>query len=107
MQGIRPVFADLPFAAAISPGVSILVQIGVIMVIFYLLLIRPQQRRQKEHQKMLGDLQKGDRILTTGGFYASVLNVKDNIVVASLAENVKVEIAKSAVAARVEAAAKK
>ncbi len=89
-------------AALISPGVSLLVQIAVIMVIFYLLLIRPQARKQREHQKMVDNLTKGDRILTSGGLYANVLNVKDNLIVATIADGVKVELAKSAVATRVD-----
>jgi preprotein translocase subunit YajC len=68
-----------------------------IFVIFYFLLIRPQQKRQKEHQKMLEAIQKGDRVLTSGGLYGTVVGVKENIVVLKIAENVKIEIAKSAV----------
>ncbi len=68
-----------------------------IFVIFYFLLIRPQQKRQKEHQKMLESLRKGDRVLTSGGIYGTVVGVKDDVVVVKIAENVKVELAKSAV----------
>jgi preprotein translocase subunit YajC len=68
-----------------------------IFVIFYFLLIRPQQKRQKEHQKMLESIQKGDRVLTTGGLYGNVIGIKENIVVLKIAENVKIEVAKSAV----------
>ncbi len=68
-----------------------------IFVIFYFLLIRPQQKRQKEHQKMVESLRKGDRVLTSGGIYGVVVGVKDNVVVLKIAENVKVEFAKSSV----------
>lgn len=68
-----------------------------IFVIFYFLLIRPQQKRQKEHQRMVESLKKGDRVLTSGGIYGTVVGVKENIVVLKIAENVKVEFAKSAV----------
>lgn len=70
-------------------------------VILYLLLIRPQQRKHREHQMMLQSLKKGDRVVTTGGFLATVLNIKEkeNLVVLRLAENVKVEIQKGAIAA--------
>jgi len=68
-----------------------------IFVIFYFLLIRPQQKRQKEHQKMLESLRKGDRVVTSGGIYGTVVGVKENVVVLKIAENVKVEFAKSAV----------
>ncbi len=68
-----------------------------IFVIFYFLLIRPQQKRQKEHQRMLESLKKGDRVVTSGGIYGTVVGVKDNIIVLKIADNVKVEFAKSAV----------
>lgn len=70
-------------------------------VILYLLLIRPQQKKHREHQQMLQSMRKGDRVVTTGGFLATVLNIKEkeNLVVLRLAENVKVEIQKGAIAA--------
>ena len=71
--------------------------IVLIFVIFYFLLIRPQQKKQKTHQKMLEAIQKGDRVLTSGGVYGTVVGVKENVVVLKIAENVKVEFAKSAI----------
>lgn len=68
-----------------------------IFVIFYFLLIRPQQKRQREHQNMLERMSKGDRVVTSGGMYGTVVGVKDNIVVLRIAEDVKVEFAKSSV----------
>ena len=73
--------------------------IALIFVIFYFLLIRPQQKKQKEHQNLLESLRKGDRVVTSGGIYGTVVGVKENIVVLKIAENVKIEIAKSAVSA--------
>ena len=73
-----------------------------VLVIFYVLILRPQQKRQREHKSMLESLEKGDRILTTGGLYANILNVKDNVLVATIADGVKVEISRTAVAAKVE-----
>jgi preprotein translocase subunit YajC len=71
--------------------------IALIFVIFYFLLIRPQQKKQKQHQKMLEAIKKGDTVVTSGGMYGTVVGVKDNIVVLKIAENVKVEFAKSSV----------
>jgi len=68
-----------------------------IFVIFYFLLIRPQQKRQKEHQSMLDRISKGDRVVTSGGLYGTVVGVKDNMVVLKIAEDVKAEFAKSAI----------
>jgi len=78
------------------------IPIILVMVIFYLLILRPQQRRHKEHQQMIGELGRGDRVLTNGGLYATIQDVKDEFFVCTIAEGVKVEIARSAVAARVQ-----
>ena len=71
--------------------------IGLMILIFYMLIWRPNSQRQKKHKEMIEALKKGDRIVTNGGLYATVLNVKDDIVVCTIAEGVKVEIARSAV----------
>lgn len=68
-----------------------------IMLIFYFLLIRPQQKRQKQHKQLLDALKKGDRVVTAGGLFAQVLNVKDDRVVATIADGVKVEISKQSI----------
>ncbi len=73
------------------------------VVIFYFLLIRPQQKRQKELKTMLDQLKKGDRVLTSGGIYALIERVKDDgVLVVKVADNVKIEVAKSAVTALVK-----
>lgn len=74
------------------------ISIVLIFVIFYFLLIRPQQKRQKEHQKMLSTIAKGDRVVTSGGMFGVVVGIDDQKVVLKIAENVKVEFAKSAIA---------
>jgi len=75
-----------------------------LFLIMYLLLIRPQRKRQKEHDKLLKELKKGDRVVTSSGMFGTVfaINEEKNIVVLRLTEEVKVEILKSAIAARVE-----
>ncbi len=72
-------------------------------VILYLLLIRPQQKKHRVHQQMLQTLKKGDRVLTTGGLLGTVVGIKENenIVVLRLAENVKVEVQKGAISAKI------
>jgi preprotein translocase subunit YajC len=80
---------------------STLFVLGSFVLIFYFLLLRPQQKRQKEMQKMLSALKRGDRVMTTGGLYGTVWDVKDDIIVMKLTEEVKVEVAKSAVQAAV------
>ncbi|MCG6552357.1 MAG: preprotein translocase subunit YajC [Candidatus Magnetominusculus sp. LBB02] len=71
----------------------------VIFGIFYLLLIRPQQKKAKEHKEMLNNIKKGDKVITSGGVYGLVESVGDNTVVLKIAENVKVKFGKSFVAA--------
>ena len=78
------------------------IPILLIFVIFYFLLIRPQQKKQRDHQNMLGELRKGDKIVTNGGMYGVVQDVKEHVVVLKIAENVKIEVVKNAVAAVIE-----
>lgn len=89
------------FASGAGGGPSQLPLLFVILAtfaIFYFILIRPQQKKQKELQKMIEALKKGDRVMTTGGIFGSVVGFKDNILVLKIDENTKIEILKSAVA---------
>lgn len=68
-----------------------------IMVVFYFFMIRPQMKRQKELQKFRSALQKGDKVVTTGGMYGRIVEIKDNIIFLEIAPNVKVKVDKSVV----------
>lgn len=68
-----------------------------IFVVFYVLLIRPQQVQQKRHREMLGRLKKGDRVLTRGGLYGVIVEVKDSHLLLELAQNVRVRADRTAV----------
>lgn len=68
-----------------------------IFVVFYFMLIRPQQKKQKETQKMLESLRSGDKVVTTSGILGTVTNVKEKTVIVRIADNVKVELLRSAV----------
>ncbi|MBN1405280.1 MAG: preprotein translocase subunit YajC [Candidatus Omnitrophica bacterium] len=70
-----------------------------IFAIFYFLLIRPQHKKQKEHQNMVSSLKKNDDIITTGGIHGTIVNVKDNTFTVRVDDDVKIEVSKSAVAA--------
>ena len=72
-----------------------------LFVAFYFLLIAAQRKKQKQHQKMINALEKGDNVKTIGGVFGTVTGVKDDRVVIRIAENVKVEVAKDAVSAKV------
>lgn len=75
--------AALPFVAMVA--------------IFYFLLIRPQQKQQKQHQAMLSELKKGDKIVTSGGIHGIVSSVKESIVSVKIADNVKIDVEKSTI----------
>lgn len=70
---------------------------AVIFGIMYFMIIRPQQKQQKQRKEMIVALRNGDRIVTNGGLYATVKDVHEDKIVAFIAEGVKVEIAKNAV----------
>jgi len=70
----------------------------VIMAIFYLLLIRPQQQRQKKVAEMLKALKTGDKVVTNGGIYGTIVGLEDDAVQLRIADQVKVKVARSAIA---------
>ncbi len=74
-----------------------LVFLGAIFLIFYFFIIRPQSQRQKEIQKMVDDLEKGDKIVTSGGMIAQVKTVDDDSVLAEIDSGVKARFKKSAI----------
>lgn len=77
--------------------------IVLIFVIMYFLILRPQAKRQKEHQAMLNALQKGDDVVTAGGIYGTIVGVKEKeqTLIVKIADNVKVEIARSGIARKI------
>ncbi len=84
MNPKNPIFQFLPFL--------------LIFGIFYLLLIMPMRKRQKKHQELLGKLTKGDRVITTGGIFGTVVEAEDDVLTIRIADNVKIQVARSAVA---------
>ncbi|MBN1385058.1 MAG: preprotein translocase subunit YajC [Elusimicrobia bacterium] len=74
-----------------------LMPIFLIFIVFYFLLIRPQAKKQKEHQKMLGELKKGDRVVTASGLYGTIHDIQGNNVKIKIAEGVNVQMLKSAI----------
>jgi preprotein translocase subunit YajC len=82
---------------------DILVQflpILIIGVIFYLLVFMPMRKRQKKLEAMINDLKNGDRVITNGGIYGIVSGVKDRTLILKVADQVKIEVAKSAIAGK-------
>lgn len=79
--------------------VSLLVMFGIMFILMYILIIRPQRKKETERLKMLGNIQKNDPVLTSGGIYGIVQQVKDNEVILKIDEgnNIKIRISKSAI----------
>jgi preprotein translocase, YajC subunit len=79
--------------------ISTLVTFGLIFVIMYFLIIRPQNKKQKETQKMIEAVKKGDKVVTIGGVHGVVSSVKEGVVVVKVDDDCKIEFSKSAIAA--------
>lgn len=75
-----------------------------IMVVFYFLVIRPQAKRQKEHQKFVSDLKRGDEVVTASGIFGRVEGITDNIVNLEIADGVRIKVLRSQVAGTQKAA---
>jgi preprotein translocase subunit YajC len=95
--------AQAPAAPASSPaspgsGFGMFVPFIFIFVIMYFIMIRPQQRRQKEQQKLISQLKTGDRVVTSSGIHGLIANVKESTVIVKVADNVKIEMDKAAIA---------
>ena len=73
-----------------------------IFVIMYLLLIRPQQKKAKEHREMVNRLKAGDKVITSGGIYGTVTGAKDKTLMVAIADNVEVEVSRTSVAGVLE-----
>ena len=80
-------------------GLINLLFLGGFVLIFYFLLIRPQNKRRKEHQTLVGGLSKGDEIVTAGGIVGLINKVEDDFIKVQVGENVEMRIQKSAVGA--------
>jgi preprotein translocase subunit YajC len=80
-------------------GASGLIMMVVIFAIFYFIMIRPQQKKMKEHKKMVEELKKGDEIITSGGIYGTVEGVTPDTLTVKIAEGTKVKVTRSSVAA--------
>ena len=83
------------------PGGGLLFQLLpfiLIFVIFYFLLILPQQRQKKKHREMLAAIKKGDRVVTSSGFFGTVANIHKDVITLQMADNVKIKVLKDSIA---------
>ncbi len=96
------------YAMAPSPGgpeganptsglLGILPPLVAMFAIFYFLLIRPQQKKQKDHDAMLNALKEGDNVLTSGGIYGTIRKIKEEVLTVQIADNVKVKVSRKSV----------
>lgn len=81
---------------------SILIFIGLIFGVFYFLMIRPQRKRQKEHNELMMELQKGDKVLTAGGIYGVVESLSDDSIVIKVESGATLRVARTSVTSRRE-----
>ena len=85
---------------------SFFIMIAVMFAIFYFLLIRPQQKRQKETRDMQANLSHGDMVITSGGIHGKVTGITDTVVTLEVAEKVRIKVSRSFVSAVLQKAAK-
>jgi preprotein translocase subunit YajC len=77
---------------------SFFIFMALLFAVFYFILIRPQQKRQKEHRQLLGNLKKGDKVITSGGIQGTVVGLSDTVVTVEIADKVKVKVGKNYIA---------
>lgn len=85
-------------AGGLQAMIMNLAPLVLIFVIFYFLLIRPQQKKAKEIKKMLDELKKGDKVVTAGGIYGVIESVETGTVTVKIAENVRVKVSRNSIA---------
>lgn len=78
-------------------GIMAFLPLILLFVVFYFLLIRPQQKRAKQHKSFMENLKKGDTVVTSGGLYGKITGITDEAVTMEIAEKVRVKVLKSAV----------
>ena len=77
---------------------SFFIFMAVLFAVFYFILIRPQQKRQKEQRQLLQNLKKGDKVITTGGLQGTIVNLTDTVVTVEIADKVKVKVGRNYIA---------
>lgn len=78
--------------------ISTFVMFGLIIAIFYFLILRPQQKRQKERQKLLNAIKKGDKVVTAGGMHGTIAGLDEKTILLQVADNVKMKFDRTAIA---------
>ncbi len=109
MTKMSSVFSSIFFAQTATPapapqsgglfggGSTMIIAYLLLFAAMYFFMIAPQRKKQKEHEKMLASLQTGDEIITGGGIFGVITNVKDDRFVVRISENTKIEVAKGSI----------
>jgi len=101
---LETAFAMAPPPDGAQPGggglLTLLPPMIIMFAIFYFILIRPQQKKQQEVRKMLDELKENDTVVTLSGIHGTVKKLKDDIVMLQIAENVRIKINRSSIAAK-------
>jgi preprotein translocase subunit YajC len=79
-----------------------ILMLAVMFGIFYFLLIRPQQKKAKEHQELLKALKKGDRVVTNGGIFGTVTGIDDRVAVIEISEKVRIKVLRTQIAGKAD-----
>jgi preprotein translocase subunit YajC len=102
-------FSDLAYAMGNAPGggggaagLGSLLPLILMFVVFYFLLIWPQQKKAKAHRQILASLQKGDNVITSSGIYGTITGLTDTVVTLEIAEKVRIKVARSSIAGKVQ-----
>ena len=98
MNDLFAVLPPLQDANATGSMISTVVMFGAVFAIFYFMIIRPQNKKQKAMQKMIDAVKKGDRVVTIGGIHGTVQSVKEKTVVVKVDDAARIEFSKSAIA---------
>jgi preprotein translocase subunit YajC len=89
-----------------SSLVSTIIMFGAIFLIFYFMIIRPQQKRSKERAKLLSNIQKGDKVVTSGGMHGTVIHIEEKTVLIQVSDNVKLKFERAAISNVISAGSK-
>ena len=97
-QLVFSLLMGIPGGGGGTSGLLGLLPFAAIFAIFYFLIIRPQNKKQKEAQRMLADLKKGDRVVTIGGVHGVIQSIRETSVILKVDENCKIEFTRSSIA---------
>ncbi len=84
-------------SASMGGGYEIFIMIAIFFAIMYFMIIRPQQKRSKDHQKLIGSLSKGDEVMTSGGMLGKIQKVGDNSITLEISDGVAIKLQKSSI----------